>query len=99
MAFREQEKQQADTQKANDKIQRQLAKEKKEKELKQRRVDREHARVQREKIRKPKRPKKKKINCSVRLFSNFAMSLRLIKRIVGTIVRDRRRLKRWLLRM
>jgi hypothetical protein len=51
------------------------------------------------KKRRPKRPKRKKINCSARLFSNFAMSLRLIKRIVRTIVRDRRRLKRWLLRM
>jgi hypothetical protein len=58
LALREQEKQQADTQKANDKIQRQLAKEKKEEELKQRRVDREHARVQREKDTKAKAAKK-----------------------------------------
>ena len=43
---------------------------------------------------RPRRSKRKKINCSVRLFSNFAMSLRLIKRIVRTIVRDRRKLKR-----
>ena len=58
MTFREQKKLQADTQKVNDKIQKLLAKEKKEEELRQRHVDREHARVQREKETKAKAAKK-----------------------------------------
>jgi cell division protein FtsB len=58
LALREQKKQQANTKKANDKIQMQLAKEKKEEKLKQRRVNREHARVQRKKDTKAKAAKK-----------------------------------------